>query len=335
MNPARRRIAAGAGLLAVALVASACAGPASGDDGAPRHVTIALDWTPNTNHAGLYLAQARGWFADAGLDVEILEPGEVSGLQALAGGHADLAYTVAEAVVPAREQGVDVVSVAAVIEQNTSSLIALTSSGITRPRDLAGKVYGTYGSDLEVALIRALVACDGGDPDAVETVPLASDDMRIGLTEHQYDYAWVFDAWDTLRLRELDGLDVTTIPFAEHTDCIPNWYTPLVATTDRELATNRDTIEDTLAVLGRGYREAMADPEAAADALLEAAPELDPDLVRASAGYLAERYAPDPESWGHQDAATWAAFVAFLENNGLVEPGIDVGALWTDDVLDS
>lgn len=339
MTPTRRRAAGSAAVLAVALLAAACADPAAGDDGTAgdgdplRPVTIALDWTPNTNHGGLYLAQERGWFADAGLDVEILEPGEVSGLQALAGGHADLAYTVAEAVVPARAQGVDVVSVAAVIEENTSSLISLAATGISRPRELAGKVYGSYGSALEVALVRTLVACDGGDADAVTTVPLASDDMRIGLTQHQYDYVWVFDAWDTLRLREVDGLDVATIPFAEHTDCIPNWYTPLVATTDRELATDRDAIEDTLAVLARGYREAMTDPDAAADALLAAAPELDPALVRASAAYLAERYAADPDAWGRQDAATWAAFVAFLEDNGLVEPGVDVDALWTGDVL--
>jgi len=100
-------------------------------------------------------------------------------------GHADFAYSVAEPLVPARSQGVDAVSVAAIVEHNTSSLIFESSSGITRPRDLVGKVYGSYGSDLENALISPLIACDGGEAD-VTTAPLAGADVRIGLREHQF-----------------------------------------------------------------------------------------------------------------------------------------------------
>ena len=122
--------------------ASPCSPPArrrQADDPATdlRPVSVILDWTPNTNHSGLYLAQARGYFADAGLDVTIVEPGDTSGLQLLAAGKADFAYSVAEGLVPAREQGAEVVSVAAVIQHNTSSLISLTSDGhdaAPRPR---------------------------------------------------------------------------------------------------------------------------------------------------------------------------------------------------------
>src|SRR5690606_34650886 len=127
--------------------------------------------------------QERGYFAAAGLDVTIVEPGEASGLSLLAAGKADLAFSVAEALVPARAKGADVVSVAAVLRRNTSSLITLRESGIARPRDLAGKTYGSYGSALEEALVRRLVECDGGDPDAVTFAPLVSDDFRIGLTQ--------------------------------------------------------------------------------------------------------------------------------------------------------
>jgi ABC-type nitrate/sulfonate/bicarbonate transport system substrate-binding protein len=327
-------LVAGLGALAAAALAacSSATGDAPGGERA-RSVTVVLDWTPNTNHSGLYLAQANGWFDDAGLDVEILEPGETSGLQLLATGHADFAYSVAESLVPARAQGVEAVSVAAVIEHNTSSLIFERSSGITRPRDLAGAVYGSYGSELETALVRALVACDGGNPAAVVTAPLASDDFRLGLTEDQFDYAWVFDAWDTIRLRDLDGLDVGTIPFIEHTDCIPDWYTPLVATNASTLADDPSVVRDFLAALSRGYAAAMADPDGAARALLAAAPELDERLVVASAGYLATRYADDPAAWGRQAPGTWDGFVGFLEREGLIEPGFDTTAAWTDEYL--
>lgn len=334
MTPTRSFLAATAGATAaLAFLAGCSPATASDSDSADRQpVTVVLDWTPNTNHGGLYLAEANGWFDDAGLDVEIIEPGETSGLQLLATGHADFAYSVAESLVPARAQGVDAVSVAAIVEHNTSSLIFEASSGITRPRDLEGKVYGTYGSDLENALISQLIACDGGDPE-MATAPLASDDFRIGLSEHQFDYAWVFDAWDTIRLRDIDGMDVGTLPFLDYTQCIPDWYTPLLATTASTLTSDPTMVRAFLDVLSRGYRAAMEDSAAAADALLAAAPELDPTLVRASADYLATRYADDAAAWGRQTPATWNGFVGFLEAKDLLEDGFDTDAAWTNDYL--
>jgi len=326
-------IAAGAVLALAACSNTQSAGDASDAPADLTPVTVVLDWTPNTNHSGLYLAKANGWFDDTGLDVEIVEPGDTSGLQLLATGHADFAYSVSESLIPARAQGVDAVSVAAIVQHNTSSLIFEKASGITRPRDLAGKVYGSYGSDLENALIGALVACDGGDPAAVRTAPLASDDFRIGLSEHQFDYAWVFDAWDTIRLSDIDGMDVGTLPFIDYTDCIPDWYTPLLATDAGTLASDPQMVRTFLAGLARGYQAAAADPAAAAAALLAAAPELDESLVRASAAYLAPRYADDPAAFGRQSAQTWDGFVGFLEDKGLLEHGFDTAAAWTNDYL--
>ena len=334
MTRTRSFLAATAGATAALAFLAGCS-PATASDGdaaALQPVTVVLDWTPNTNHGGLYLAEANGWFEDAGLDVEIIEPGETSGLQLLATGHADFAYSVAESLVPARAQGVDAVSVAAIVEHNTSSLIFETSSGITRPRDLEGKVYGTYGSDLENALISQLIACDGGDPE-MATAPLASDDFRIGLSEHQFDYAWVFDAWDTIRLRDVDGMDVGTLPFLDYTECIPDWYTPLLATSASTIDSDPDLVRAFLDALSRGYQAAMEDPAAAADALLAAAPELDEALVRASADYLATRYADDAAAWGRQTPATWDGFVSFLETKDLLEGGFDTEAAWTNDYL--
>ena len=206
---------------------------------------------------------------------------------------------MAEGLVPAREQGAEVVSVATVIQHNTSSLISLTESGVTRPRDLAGHSYGSYGSELEEALIRTLVECDGGDPDAVELTPLSSDDFRIGLTEHQFDTAWVFDAWDTIRLGQIDGLDVSTIPFIDYTHCIPDWYTPLVATSQQHLDDDPELVRDFLAALTHGYEDAIAEPQAAADAIHEAAPEIDEKLLALSAAVARPPLHRRPGALGH------------------------------------
>ena len=341
-------------LVACTLVLGACAGSARPDaagaspgaDGggaapagtpgatpaATRDVTLVLDWTPNTNHSGIYLAQANGWYADAGLAVEIIQPGEQGGLPALASGDAQFAISVQEAVTPARVQGAPVVSVAAIIASNTSALIAAADEGIARPRDLEGKRYGGFGGDLERELISRFVECDGGDPATIEFVEVGNVDYRAGLERDFYDFVWIFEGWDGIRLRQA-GMDVTMLPFDEHFDCIPDWYTPLLATSEQAIADDPGMVADFVAVTARGYEAAIADPDAAADALLAAAPELDEDLVRASAEFLAGEYAADGRPWGVQDARVWTEYTAFLEEAGILQGEFAVDAAWTNEFL--
>ena len=308
-------------------------GAASGGQaGATEQVTLVLDWTPNTNHGGIYLAEAEGYYDDAGIDLEIVQPGETDPLQALGTGNADFAISVQESLIPARAAGVPAVSVAAIIEHNTSSLLALADSGITTPADLEGHRYGGFGGQLETALVEQLVECDGGDPGAVDFVEVGDTDYRVGLENGSFDFVWIFDGWDKLRL-ELEGVDVTTIPFIDHVDCIPDWYTPLIATSEDLIDGDPELVRSFLDATARGYQDAMEDPGAAADALLAAAPELDEALVRASADYLAGQYAGDAAAWGRQDADTWTRFAGFLVEAGLVEDGVDVEASYTNDFL--
>ncbi|MEZ5180826.1 MAG: ABC transporter substrate-binding protein [Acidimicrobiales bacterium] len=330
----RRRALAGRAALAL-LPLAACGGGGASSDGSSaslRRFTVVLDWTPNTNHAGMYVAQAEGWYRDAGLDVRFVEPGEAGSLQGLVAGKADVAVSVQEEVLPAIAQGLPVQSVAAILEHNTSSLVSLASDGIETPSDLEGATYGGYGGPLEQALIDALVTCDGGDPSKVRSVDVGDADYRIGLERDQYDVVWIFDGWDGIRL---DQADVATnrIELADQTECIPDWYTPLLATSTDVEAERPDDLRAFLAATARGYREAMADPSAAADALLAGAPDLDPALVRASAEYLASRYADDPASWGHQDPEVWARFTDFLDGAGMLDAEVDPAAAWTDEYL--
>jgi ABC-type nitrate/sulfonate/bicarbonate transport system substrate-binding protein len=322
-------------LLPLLLAAAACGGGSDdeGSDGRDR-VTVVLDWTPNTNHAGVYLAEAQGRYREAGLDVRIIEPGDAGALQLLASGKADVAFSPQEELIPARSgQGVPVVALAAVIQHNTSSLLSLASDGIEGPGDLPGHTYGGYGGPLETALVSALAECGGGDPDEVRFAEVGDVDYRVGLERGQYDVVWIYDAWDKIRLRQA-GVDVATIPFLDHTDCIPDWYTPMLATTESELdGDRRAVLERFMDVTRTGYQEAMADPGGAADALLDAVPELDEQLVRASAEYLSTRYAEDPEEWGVQDRAVWERFAAFLGEAGMVEGEVDVDAAFTNDLL--
>ena len=336
-RPTTRAVLALAAVALATLSLASCGGSSAaggGSDGSGdlRPFRVVLDWTPNTNHAGMYLAKQRGWYEDAGLDVTFVEPGEAGSLQALAAGKADVAVSVQEELIPARAAGLPVQSVAAIVQHNTSSLVSLASDGIERPRDLEGKTYGGYGGQLEQALLDALVTCDGGDPSKVRSVDVGEADYRIGLERNQYDAVWIFDGWDGIRL-EQEGVDTNTIPFIDHTDCIPDWYTPLLATSTKVEQRRAGDLTAFMAATAKGYQAAMDDPDAAADALLDQADDLDPQLVRASARYLSTRYADDPAAWGQQDEAIWKGFAAFLLDAGLIDEPIDVEQAWTNDYL--
>lgn len=326
----------------VALVAAGCGGDSSAEssadapasaEGEREAVTVVLEWSPNTNHSGVYVAQAEGWYTDAGLDVEIIEPGEAGSLQLLGSGQADVAFTVQEELVPARAEGVPVVGLAGVIEHNTSSLLSLAEDDITRPRDLAGKAYGGFGGQLEMALVEAMVTCDDGDASAVRFTEVGEADYRLGLTRDQYDAVWIFDAWDGIRLGEVEGLETETIPFIDHEDCIPDWYTPMIATSESQIDERPDVVRSFMDATARGYRQAMADPDAAADVLVKAVPELDRDLVQRSSEYLSTRYASDPEEWGRMDEDRWTRFVDFLVTAELIDEPIDVSSAYTNRFL--
>lgn len=323
---------------AISLLAAGCGDDGgssdAGDAGASRRdVTLVLDWTPNTNHGGIFAADAAGFYDEAGIDLEIIQPGQTGALQAVATGNAEFGISVQESLVPAQTQGVPVVSVAAIVQHNTSSLLALAESGIEGPADLVGHRYGGFGGQLETALISKLVECAGGDPDGVDYVEVGNTDYRVGLETGAFDFVWIFDGWDKIRLEQA-GVDVSTVSFIDHVDCIPDWYTPLIVTNTDQIDDDPALVADFMAATARGYRLAIDDPTAAADALLAAAPELDADLVRASAAYLADQYALGAPRWGHQDDDTWTTFVDFLVESGLLdERPADIGALYTNDFL--
>ena len=143
----------------------------------------------------------------------------------------------------------------------------------TEPADLAGATYGGFGGQLEEAILDALITCDGGDPDELELVDVGEADYRVGLERDQYDVVWIFDGWDGIRLAQAE-VDTNRIPFIDHTDCIPDWYTPLLATSEDVEAERAEDLAAFVDATSRGYQEAMRAPSAAADALLTAAPDL-------------------------------------------------------------
>ncbi len=318
-------------ILAAALAALLLA--ACGGDEELRPVTLMLNWTPNNHHAGIYAAQANGWYEEEGIDLTIIEPAAAGADAVVASGSAQFGISQAESLLPARLGGADVVAIAALLYYNDSSLMALADEGITRPKDFEGKTYGGYGGSLEKELIDTLVACDGGDPSLVEFVEVGNIDYLGGMDQDRFDFVWVFEGWDALRARELEGRALSSVLFFDHTDCIPDWYTPILITSRDLIEDDPDLVRDFLKATTRGYEHAIGNPQEAAELLLEAAPELDEALVKASADYHATRYRAPGRVWGHQEQAVWERFEAFLREAGLIDAPVDVNEAFTNEFL--
>ncbi|WP_448336978.1 ABC transporter substrate-binding protein [Chloroflexus aurantiacus] len=297
-------------------------------------VRVGLDWTPNTNHTGLYVAQAQGYYRDQGLQVEILgaqEGGTVE--QLVAAGRLDFGISYQEGVTQARVEGVPIVSIAAIIQHNTSGFASRAEEGITSPRDFIGKKYGAFGSPIEEAVIRGLLECAGvGDQfNQVQFVDIGSSDFFVATERDEVDFVWIFKGWTGIEA-EVRGVPLNIVMMND-VQCIPDYYTPVIITSEKMIAEQPDLVRRFLAATSAGYRFAIDRPTEAAEILLQAAPELDAELVRRSQQYLATQYQADAPRWGEQKLEVWRAYAQWMAERNLIARMIEPEKAFTNEFL--
>jgi len=320
-------------VLALLLCLSACSDPKKAEQA--DTVTIVLDWTPNTNHTGIYVAQAKGYFEEAGLHVEVVQPPEDGAVSLVASGKAQFGVSFQDSLAPAfmGSDAMPVTAVAAVIQHNTSGIVSRAGEGMDTPKGLEGKKYATWDLDVEKATIRHVMEADGGAFDKVELIPSTVTDEVSALRSGSVDAIWIFYGWAGVAC-EVADLAVDYFEFAD-IDPVFDYYTPVIIGSNTYLEENPETARAFLSALSKGYTYAAENPAEAADILMEAAPELkaNAELVYASQEYLAGEYIADAARWGEFDAERWAAFFNWLNENGLMEEELDPDFGFTNDYL--
>ena len=298
-------------------------------------VTVVLDWTPNTNHTGIYVALANGYFEEAGLDVQVVQPPEDGAVTLVASGKAQFGVSFQDSLAPAfaGDSPMPVTAVAAIIQHNTSGIVSRAGEGMDTPRGLEGRKYATWDLDVEKATIRDVMAADGGNFDLVELIPSTVTDEVSALQSGSVDAIWIFYGWAGVAC-EVADLDIDYFEFAD-IDPVFDYYTPVLIGSNAWLEENPDAARAFLAALSKGYTYAAEHPAEAADILMEAAPELKANsaLVYASQEYLAGEYIADAARWGEFDGARWAAFFNWLNENDLMEQKLDPDFGYTNDYL--
>ena len=313
----------------LALLLSACA-PAAKPTPTVNKATLTLDWVPNTNHTGFYVALEKGWYREEGIDLTIQVPSDpAAALKQVAYGNTEFGVSFQEEVTIARANDIPVVSIAAMIQHNTSAFASLVQTGIRRPKDLEGKTYASWGMAIERPILGKLMACDGGDPDKVEFVDVVFD-VFPAVIGGRADVAWIFLGWDGVQA-QLMGKELNVLPLQG--SCVPDYYTPVIIAGESTLASKPDLVRRFLAATARGYDYAIDHPTESAEILLRATPESTPELIRASQAWLSSRYQDDAPRWGVQRLEVWREFAQFMLDSQLIPKAIDPAAAFSNEYL--
>lgn len=300
-------------------------------------ITVCLDWTPNTNHTGMYVALANGYYDEAGLEVEIVQPPESGAVQACSAGQAQFAVDAQDTLAPAftSDTPMNVTAVAALIQHNTSGIISKAGEGMDRPKGLTGKTYLTWDAPVEKAMMENVVNKDGGDWSKVKLIPNEVTDEAQDVQQNPDHAIWVFYGWGGINSK-VNNIDTDFFYFKD-INPVFDYYTPVLVANNDFLSENPDAAKAFLAATKKGYEYAIENPEEAADILIKSDETKSlvgsEELVTESQKWLAGQYIADAEKWGYIDPQRWDGFYKWLSDEKLVEKELEAGTGFTNDYL--
>ena len=312
------------------------AAPAGAEAATPaelKEVTVILDYIPNTNHTGMYVALDKGYYAEEGLDVQIIEPteGAVNTLVAQGRGTFGVSFQEDLTLALASDDPMPLKAIATLIQHNTSGFVTLKSSGIETPADWEGKVYAGWGGPGETAVIEAVMIQNGAEPSRLTQV--IADGLGFESLGKACDIMWFFEAWDYIQA-QLAGVELNYTPCTQ-LDARLDYYTPiLVANTDL-LEQDPEMVRAFLRATRRGYEDCIEDPDGAAEILYAHASNYDPEMLKLSQEYLADKYIADASSWGIMKDEVWDAYTDFLVEYGVLTEAIPAADCYTNDFLET
>ncbi len=311
-------------VLAAALLAIAAAGcgekqeTVTGSAGGTQHLTLMLDWFPNADHVGIYQALAQGDFTKADLDVHVEVPSDPADpLKLLAAGRVDAAISYEPEVLLARNQGLPLVSVAAIVQEPLTAIVSVGSKHITRPAQLRGKRVGDAGIPYQHAYLETILARAGVPASSVKEINVGSNlvpAMLSGRVDATLGAFWNYEAIQLAQLHKH--------PNVIHMEevGVPTYNELVVVVRKNTIVNHPDVVRRFVQALARGYESARSNPQAAVANLVHASPGLDPKLQLASVRATLPAFFPSnpADPWGWQDPAQWNTYGQWMLSNHLI-----------------
>ncbi|MGI8476288.1 MAG: ABC transporter substrate-binding protein [Thermomicrobiales bacterium] len=293
--------------------------------------TIALDWYPNANHAGLYLVKERGYFAGAGLDLSLYTPSDpTTVLQTVGAGRDLFGISYQTDVLLARAQGIPVVSIAALVQHPLLALMSLKSKGIARPKDLVGKTVGYPGIPSQQAFLATMLETDGAKLDDIELINVDFNLIPAVISGRVDAVMGAYWTHETI-LAERKGYPVDVMRVERWG--VPDYYELVLVASEESVAKKPAVIAAALGAIRHGYRDAAADPGAALATLAAASKEVDSEVERQGIALLIPEWTDPAGNYGAQSADRWTAYGAWMKARGLIPADLPVEAAYTSALL--
>ena len=296
-----------------------------------KEVTVILDYVPNTNHTGMYVALDKGYYEEEGLDVEIIEPtdGATATLIAQQKGTFGIAYQEDVTIALTAVDPLPVKAIATIIQHNTSGFVTLADSGIESPADFEGKTYAGWGGPGESAVLEACMTQAGADFSKLNMV--ISDGSGFEALGKSCDIMWFFEAWDSI-MAEMNGCELNYMACRDLDERL-DYYTPIIITSDAVIESDPEMVSAFLRATEKGYQDTIADPDGAAEILSSHAPNYDLEMLKLSQEYLADKFMEDTDTWGVMKDEVWDNYSAFLQEYGIIDEVLPADQCYTNEFL--
>jgi putative hydroxymethylpyrimidine transport system substrate-binding protein len=319
-------LAAACLLLAAAVLAAGCGSKKNPTE--PSGVVpfeLMLDFFPNADHAPIYAAKAAGYFKETGLDLKIRTPSDPSvPIKDVAAGRVDLAISYEPELLRARDQGLNVVSVGALVQKPLTSVISLDKPAITKASQLAGKKVGTAGIDYQTAYLKTILSHAHVNPSSVKEQNVGFN-LVPALVTHRVD-AILGGYWN------YEGVQLSLAKKHPHVLRlgqlgVPNYNELVLVANGDALDRDASKIHRFMGALARGLKDLRTNPDSGLKGLLKDNPDLDPRLQRESVKVTLPVFEPPSgKPFGWQDPVQWGAFAAWMHQNGILKGRTATGA---------
>lgn len=295
-------------------------------------LNLVLDYVPNTNHTGIYVAQKKGYYKKAGIDLKIIEPGQNNtSTDLVAANKAQFGVSIQEDVTYAKtaKKQLPVKAIATIIQHNTSGFASLKSANIKTPKDFENKTYAGWQSPSESAVLKGVMERYNGDFNKLKMV--GSPGGGVADLGKKIDFEWFFEGWDNVKAQQA-GVKLNYMPVAK-LDKRLDYYTPLIIGNENYLKAHPKIAKNFLAATKKGYQYAIKHPDSSAKILHSYAPENSMKLLLASQKYLSKNYTDDPQNWGEMKEKTWNNYTDFMYQYKLITKKVPADKMFTNKYL--
>lgn len=299
-----------------------------------KPLTIVLDWVPNTNHTGLFVAKELGYFEEEGInDIEIVQPPEGSTTALIGSGKAEFGISFQDTLAKtfASDNPIPVTAIATIMQTNTSGiLMRVDDVNNFDPSKLEKIRYATWEDPIEQAIVKKIMINLGINYDKVEMIPNTITDV-VSALKTDIDAVWVYYGWDGIAAEQSD-LNFEFIPITFGGSEV-DFYSPVIIANNEFLDNNPDVAKKVMKAISRGYEYAFTNPEESAKILLKYAPELSEELVVDSQKFVSSYYIMGSNRWGEINANTWDNFYNWLYQEKIINKNIEKGYGFSNEFL--